>query len=119
MRNVKIEIHKHMNASIFDEFEGRCLGYIDDAEFEIVLDSILVRNKLISSRTVSLKELNKADTNIIGKRLVFIIGKPADRELLITAKIKNKVCYTEKEKTTLEFMSLESEKDDWISLTED
>jgi len=115
MSKVEIEIHKRGGAISCEEFTGRCLGYIDNQEFEIILDSIAVRRRLISSKTVTLSELNKADTNILDKRLVFVLDHT---KLLITAPIKNKICYTEKESTSIEFMSLESVKDDWISLEE-
>lgn len=115
MAKIEIEIHKRANASSWETFEGRCLGYIDDQEFEIILDNHTVRKRLVSSRTVTLKELDRADTNILDKRIVFVLD---NTKLLITAPIKNKVCYTEKAKTSIEFMSLESVEDDWISLEE-
>jgi hypothetical protein len=115
MAKVIIEIHKRANAADWKQFEGRCLGYIDDQEFEIILENATVRKRLISSKSVTLKELNDADTNILDKRIVFMLNRT---QFLITAPIKNKVCYTEKESTSIEFMSLESIEDDWISLEE-
>ena len=121
---VKVEIYHSRAMDDCSAFEGRLLGYINEADLEAILSSEKARKSMFSGRTVPLADLNAAGSTILDKRLLFTIKDiektPVfNKHLFVTSPIKNKLSYTEKESSTMEFMSLETEADEWISIVEE
>lgn len=103
--------------------KGRLLGYITEEEFAVIAQHPKVQKGVITSETVSLADLDKASSKLIGKRLVLEAKKIDDRvenkrKLFITDVITEIVCYTDRDNTGIEYMSLETKHNQWLALTE-
>jgi len=104
--------------------EGRLLGYIDSKEFAAIIAHRNLQKSVATSETMPLNKIEEADDEIIDKRLVLEIKKvdgktELRKQLFITEKITEKVCYTQRLNSGIEYMSLETKAGNWIALTED
>lgn len=104
--------------------EGRLLGYINDEEFAAIITHHYLQRSVATSKTITLNKIDEADDKLINKRLVLMVKKIDGKtdlrnQLFITEKITEKVCYTQKLESGVEYMSLETKAGNWMALTED
>jgi len=121
---VVVEIYTSKSLVDLETFQGRLLGYITEHDFDAMLSSEKMRNSIFSKKTIKLSELDKAGAAINNNRLLFTVTKANDDDvfgkfLFITTPIMSKIQYTEKERTTIEFMGLETRDGEYISIVEE